>query len=217
MFAAAGLRPFAEMAFVPSAARAPAAPTGLGRPPRKHSKCYMSLFGGVLDRIIFTIVLLITLGTTVISCGEENCECPAPEAIEYTTVLLYCKEHPDCVSQQYDLIVHLSVDDEYLDTWESFVGSADPNSEYPVSIPFQVKKNSIMGVSFSYENKSFQIRYDGFEIPLDAMYCTYISFFAGTSDPCQGNETCDSCLVYDIDDRMLCDGADSIFVTWYAR
>ena len=32
VFAAAGLRPFAEMAFVTAAARAPAAPTGPGGP-----------------------------------------------------------------------------------------------------------------------------------------------------------------------------------------
>ena len=170
-----------------------------------------------MDRKIYTLVFLLTLGTIFISCGEENCECPAPEVVEYTTVLLYCKEHPDCVSQEYDLIVHLFIDDEYFNTWEFFFPSADPNSEYPVSIPFQVKKNARLGVRFNYENKSFQIRYDRFEIPLDAMYCTYISFFAGTSNPCLSDETCDSSAVYDADERMWCDGADSIYVTWYAR
>jgi hypothetical protein len=177
----------------------------------------MPLFGGLLNKMRLTIFFLFVLGTISVSCTDENCECPNPDAVEYTYVFLYYKDHPDCVSREYYLDVHLSVDGEYFETWEFVFGSADPNSDYPVSIPFPVKKNGRLGVSFVYGSKSFQIRYDKFEIPLEATYATYISFFIGASDTCLGEEIFDRCVVYDVEERMECEGADSVYVAIYSR
>ena len=163
------------------------------------------------------ILLLIVFSSTIISCGEENCECPIPEIIEYTNVIFYCKEHPDCVDDEYDLYVRLYANGEFIDSWFFGYGSADPNLEYPASLPFQVELNSTLEVYFDYENKSTTIDYERFNIVMDAKYCTYISFFAGISNPCFGDELCDSSIVYEIAERMKCEGADSLYIAWYGR
>ena len=60
VFAAAGLRPFAEMAFVTAAARAPAAPTGPGGPDGHLANTTNVIRKARWDLKIITLTIIIT-------------------------------------------------------------------------------------------------------------------------------------------------------------
>ena len=124
VFAAAGLRPFAQMAFVTAAARAPAAPTGPGGPDGHlaNTTNVMQHNSRIPMKRIFFIISLIVFST---SC-EESVEGPVSENTSRKALVPY-KLHNywvyefdgyEYLGEYYDGQIVLSVDSVFTYTHE---------------------------------------------------------------------------------------------------
>ncbi len=208
VFAATGLEALAQMAF-----------TGLwraGQPGLRPDDQLVNMTTVMEGRFrkcnIRIILVVLVLTSALISCGEDSCECPTPNPIEYTSVVFYYKDHPYCYSSTAGLEVELYVGDELIGYWHYGSNPADPNLDYPNSQPFPVELGSALNLEFRYWDKSGHEMRDTANLIMDDEDCTYVSFFADIENPCLGAELCDSCIVFEIDENMKCEGADSIYV-----
>ncbi len=214
VFAAAGLRPFAEIAFVTSAA---------GRPPRQPGLAARTATSRTrpmlcaidrrtnMNRIILMTVLCVAFFCACSDDSDRQLDICNPRHIE---ALLFMQNDPRCFDIHADIQFTVS----------------DGNTEYvllellfdrgpPYNIPFSeimtfACVESLQVDFMCYSDESWRRSEGTIKIPVPCYEFVYISVYADTIHPLSIIKNYDGYIAFELGDNFKCTEVESLYFAW---